>query len=122
MKNLTLSQIASTAIALKRYELRHGAPPPALASLVPEFLPRIPLDYMDDQPLRYRVNGSGAVTLYSVAEDGVDNGGDAASFGSTPPNQNADPWTSRDWVWPQTIVGAKQGQLSHIDLGVALGL
>ena len=42
MKNLTLNQMASTAIALKRYQLRQGQLPKALASLVPEFLPGLP--------------------------------------------------------------------------------
>lgn len=115
MKNFTLSQMVSAAIAVKRYEMRHGTPPPTLADLVPEFLARIPLDYMDGQPLRYRVNPAGGVTLlYSVGEDGVDNGGDAASFGSGHPGESADPWTGKDWVWPQTVARAKASELSQI--------
>lgn len=102
MKELTLSQMVSTAIALKRYELRNGRPPATLASLVPEFLPRLPLDYMDGRPLRYQVNASGAVTLYSVGEDGVDNGGVPAPL-SEAPGQSADPWTGLDWVWPRPV-------------------
>lgn len=114
MKNLTLGQMVSAAIALKRYELRHGTSPATLADLVPEFLARIPLDYIDGQPLRYRLNARGGFTLYSVGEDGVDNGGDAASFGSGHPEESADSWTGLDWVWPRTVAPAKAGELSQI--------
>ena len=42
MKNLTLHQMVSAAVALKRYELRHGQLPQSLALLVPEFLAQAP--------------------------------------------------------------------------------
>jgi hypothetical protein len=100
MKNLTLNQMASTAIALKRYQLLHGQLPAALASLVPEFLPACPRDYMNGQDLRYRSNGDGSFTLYSVAEDGVDDGGDPSSADSSNSKQPTRPWMGRDWVWP----------------------
>ncbi|HNQ72044.1 MAG TPA: hypothetical protein PKN95_00375 [Verrucomicrobiota bacterium] len=59
-----------TAIALKRYSLRHGNYPAKLDALVPEFLPAVPVDYMDGNPIKYRLNGDGSFTLYSVGEDG----------------------------------------------------
>jgi hypothetical protein len=94
----TLRELALTAIALKRYELRHGKPAPNLAALVPEFLPELPRDYMDGKPLRYRLNADGSFLLYSVGQDGQDDGGDATptSGAGTKPNlQNG-----RDIVWP----------------------
>ena len=102
MKNLTLNQMVSTVIALKRYQLRHGRLPAALAALVPDFLPVAPRDYMDGQPLRYRGNSDGSFTLYSVAEDAVDDGGDPSSADSPNLRQPARPWTGRDWVWPRS--------------------
>src|SRR5262249_39741656 len=51
MKNLTLNDMVITAIAIKRYELQHGKPPPDLAALVPHFLAAVPRDLMDGQPL-----------------------------------------------------------------------
>ena len=92
----TEQQLAVTAVALKRYELRHGEPPKSLEPLVPEFLPTLPYDPMSAKPLVYRLKPDGGFTLYSVGEDGQDNGGDpnpasGAGFGL---------WEGRDAVWP----------------------
>jgi uncharacterized protein YerC len=86
------------AIALKRYALRHGAPPSSLTSLVPEFLPALPIDYMDGQPLKYRLQPDGQFLLYSVGEDGKDDGGDS----SLRPGQTnlRIAWDRKDVVWP----------------------
>jgi hypothetical protein len=93
----TQRRLAVAAVALKRYELRHGQAAPNLDALTPEFLPAVPLDCMSGEPLRYRINGDGTITLYSVGEDGKDNGGDA-----NPVQPHADPgfWNGRDAVWP----------------------
>jgi hypothetical protein len=64
------------AIALRRFQLRHGQLPPSLEALVPEFLPAVPYDCMVGQPLRYRLKADGGYVLYSVGEDGKDDGGD----------------------------------------------
>ena len=86
-----------TAIALKRYQLRCGKAAPSLAALVPELLPQLPTDYMDGQPLRYRSNADGTFALYSVGEDGQDDGGDPA----LPELRNRPRlWDGRDAVWP----------------------
>jgi hypothetical protein len=63
------------AVAAERYRLGHGDWPRALADLVPAYLPAVPLDPFDGQPLRYRRTDGGAV-VYSVGEDGRDDGGD----------------------------------------------
>ena len=94
----TFRSLTVTAIALKRYELRHGKLAPALTDLVPEFLPSVPLDFMNGQPLRYRLNADGTFRLYSVGEDGRDDEGDprpaeaGGSFRTI--------FAGRDWVWP----------------------
>jgi len=92
-------QMAVTAIALKRCQLRHGSHPADLAALVPEFLPAVPRDPVDGQPLRYRRSGEQSFSLYSIGADGEDNGGDAntAEAGS-----KSLAWQNgRDWIWPQ---------------------
>jgi hypothetical protein len=90
----THRQLALTAIALHRYHLRHGKFPDALVSLVPEFLPEHPVDYMDGQKLRYRLD-NGTFVLWSVGEDGKDDGG-------TPDQTDPyNPWSGPDFVWPQ---------------------
>jgi len=92
-------QMVIVAIALKRHQLRHGNLPSNLDALVPEFLPAVPRDSADGQPLRYRVNDAGTFLLYSIGEDGKDDGGNPK-----PANENSKSlqWQQgRDWVWPQ---------------------
>ena len=85
------------AIALHRYRLRHGRWPEQLAALVPEFLPAVPRDWMDGNPLRYRLDADGSFTLYSVGSNGVDEGGDPR------PEKGDSHYLlhGRDVVWPQ---------------------
>jgi hypothetical protein len=91
-------QLAVTAIALKRHQLRHGSLPSELVALVPELLPAVPRDPVDGKPLRYHPKPDGTFLLYSIGEDAVDDGGDAKS--AKDPKSRA--WQrGRDWVWPQ---------------------
>ena len=87
------------AIAVKRYQLRHGAPPPSLEALTPEFLPALPYDPMSGKALCYRLEPNGGFLLYSVGEDGKDDGGDpGAASGNT-----YGLWEGRDAVWPVAV-------------------
>ncbi len=93
----TQRRLAVTAIALERYRRQHGQYPPSLDALVPQCLPFVPRDCMSGQPLRYQPRDRETFLLYSVGEDGRDNGGDA-----TPAQPNAKPglWEGRDAAWP----------------------
>jgi len=66
--------LARTALAIERYRLATGQVPERLAELVPQYLDTVPLDPFDGRPLRYRRTDAG-YRLYSVMEDGQDNGG-----------------------------------------------
>ena len=63
-----------TTLALAEYFRKQQQFPDTLGELVPDYLPRLPMDYADRQTLRYRRTGNGYV-LYSIGPDGVDNGG-----------------------------------------------
>ena len=89
-------QLTLAAIALKRFQLRHGKLPQNLEALVPEFLPVRPYDYMSAKTLGYRLKDKGSYALYSVGDDGKDDGGDPAPSPGTP----AGLWAGRDAVWP----------------------
>ena len=89
----TSAEIAKTAIAIKRYELREGKLPYSLEALVPEFLPDVPIDYMDGKALRYCVDSEDTFVLYSIGVDGEDAHGD----GTYTTNNRA----TRDIIWPQ---------------------
>jgi len=90
--------LTTTAIALKRHDLRHGSAAATLAALVPEFLREIPRDIYDGLPLRYRPGEGGSYLLYSIGKDERDDGGDPV-----PPNKGSQNFhfiNGRDWVWP----------------------
>jgi hypothetical protein len=99
--------LAVTAIALKRYELKHGQLPEKLEQLVPEFLSAVPIDCFYGKPLHYRLQPAGTFLLYSVGEDGHDDGGDPTSMD---PASHSFSWLSpkvRDLVWPQPATQAE---------------
>ena len=94
----TVANMVTAAIALERFRLSHHAYPEALANLVPEFLQSVPVDCMDGRDLRYRLNPDGTYLLYSVGDDGIDDGGDAR------PKEGASAsfwYYGRDLVWPR---------------------
>ena len=108
MRLETARQIVITAIALKRYQLQRAQWPDQLSELVPQYLPAVPQDAMTGQSLAYHRKSDGTFLLYSVGEDGVDNGGDPtfpkdgenASFNWLNPK-------AHDWVWPQPATRAQ---------------
>ena len=91
-------EMAVTAIALKRYSVRHGKLAPNLDALVPEFLLQPPKDFFDGQPHRYHLRADGSFLLYSVNEDGKDDGGDPSP--TSPASLNYSLGNGRDMVWP----------------------
>ena len=88
---LSISHMAATVAVLERHRLATGGYPKTLADLMPRFLPAMPLDPMDNQPLRYRLNTDGTFTLYSVGPNHTDDGGVMSK------SKDAE---HPDWVWP----------------------
>lgn len=87
----TTAQLAITVCALERHRLAHGSYPETLDQLVPAFLPEPPLDPMTGQPFHYRRTDDGWFLLYSVGEDGKDDGGVFRAEKGEP---------IKDWPWP----------------------
>jgi hypothetical protein len=67
-------------LAMQRFKLKYGRGPTMLAEVVPEFLPRAPLDPFDGQPLRLSVEGQ-RIRIYSIGDDGKDDGGESDGRG-----------------------------------------
>ena len=77
-------RIAQAALAVERYRLaNNNAVPPALATLVPQFLAQVPADPFDGQPLRYNKTSSTAFVVYSIGQDRQDDGGFPKPPGAT---------------------------------------
>jgi hypothetical protein len=96
----TERRMVITVVALERYRLRHGEYPARLEDLTPDFLKKVPIDFMDGKPLRYRRNNDGTFLLYSVGEDGKDDGGDGSPVVTDPNSFKHWYHQMRDAVWP----------------------
>jgi len=68
-------RVARAALAVERFRAANTKLPDQLGELSPAFLERFPDDPFDGQPLRYKKLAKGYV-VYSVGEDGKDDGGD----------------------------------------------
>jgi len=81
------ARAVDAVIAVERFRREHGRLPKGFEELVPKFLPQVPTDPYNGQPMRYAVKEGGYV-IYSVGINGVDDGGHG--------NENLEP----DLVFP----------------------
>jgi len=73
-------------VAVRRYVLVHGEPPPDLAEATRDAgLSCVPTDPFSGQPMRYKVV-NGKPVVYSVGQNLTDDGGTAESFDTRPPS------------------------------------
>ena len=83
--------IAKTAVALERYYLNQKAYPKSLTELVPQYLPAVPIDPIDQSPLRYQQLPSNQFKLYSIGANETDDAGEIHQ------DNNKGDWV---WRWP----------------------
>jgi hypothetical protein len=89
-----LDEVA-VACAIERFRLSNGSLPKILDELKPQFLSTIPKDLKVAGPLKYHRTENGYV-LYSVGQDGVDNGGVPEKIVMV---KGRHPAQEGDWVW-----------------------
>ncbi len=70
----TEREVVRARLAYERYRAEHGEYPSEPVELVPQYLSSLPRDFFDGKPLRYSVPER---VLYSVGENGADDGGSA---------------------------------------------
>ncbi len=87
----TMNYLSRIVCALERHRLAHGSYPETLDALVPAFLPKPLLDPMNAKPFQYHRTDDGWFVLYSVGEDGKDDGGVFRAQAKGP---------ILDWPWP----------------------
>ena len=73
-RNQSRLRAVYTSLGIERYRLSNGTLPDSLNTLVPRFLSEVPADPFDGRPLRYKKLTRGYV-VYSVGQDGKDDGG-----------------------------------------------
>ncbi len=74
IRTIARLRTADVALAIQRYRLATGSLPDSLEELVPSYLDAVPKDPFDGKDLRYKKLDIGFV-VYSVGEDGKDDGG-----------------------------------------------
>ena len=74
LRTVAILRAARIALALERHRNAREKLPKELSDLVPTFLEDVPTDPFDGIPLRYKRLIKGYL-LYSIGEDGVDDGG-----------------------------------------------
>ena len=82
------------ACALERFRRAQGQYPPDLRALQPTFLAQFPPDPITGNAFQYRRDDNGYI-LYSVAINGVDDGGTGNVFMDRPDDRTRLP----DWAW-----------------------
>ena len=75
LKYETHRQMAITAVALKRHQLKQGKLPADLSALVPDSLPALPRNFLSSDPLIYERLSDEQFTLRSFGENGQDDRG-----------------------------------------------
>jgi hypothetical protein len=73
-EGITHQRLVMTALAIEQFSNQNRQIPEKFDELVPLFLPAVPADPFDGEPLRYHRLANGYV-IYSVGRDGEDNGG-----------------------------------------------
>ncbi len=83
-RRLALRRMAATALAMRMYEVDHGARPDTLEQLVPQYLPAVPDDPFFDgkRPIAYAPDVDKPV-LYSVFLNGIDDHGEHVPYKGT---------------------------------------
>ena len=71
-------RLLTAELAVRCYQSEQGRVPTGLEQLVPKYLQRVPSDPFNGSPMIYRHQGTNWL-LYSVGEDGVDDGGKPVS-------------------------------------------
>jgi hypothetical protein len=91
---------AIVACALERFFITNGRYLERLEALVPQFLVSVPLDPVDQMPLRYNLAGSGRYRIWCIGMDGLDNDGQVnPGPGDNPASILSKPEYQGDWTW-----------------------
>jgi hypothetical protein len=99
-RGMATRRLAAVALAIRWYAVDHGGKTPEkLSDLVPQYLPAVPLDaFAVNQSLRYIPDPTRPI-LYSVSQDGTDDGGSERVTVKNPRSSGApDKWLEADYV------------------------
>lgn len=89
VRSIAQLHTARAGLAVERYRLAAGKFPDTLGDLIPTYLDAVPKDPFDGEDLRYKKLETGFV-VYSIGEDGSDDGGKEKPRKRTKPPAPAD--------------------------------
>jgi hypothetical protein len=72
-----MHRLSRLGLAATAYRLKHGKLPTTPDALIPDFIPRLPVDPFDGKPMRMKTDGPDLV-FYSIGPDQKDDGGKKA--------------------------------------------
>jgi hypothetical protein len=73
-RSLAFFRCVPAVFAAERYRIATGQFPASIAALVPDYLPSVPIDPYDGEPIRMVLSDEG-LAAYSVGENTTDDGG-----------------------------------------------
>ncbi len=100
-------EMAATAIALKRFQLKNGHFPDSLAELLPAYLKSAPTDFADGQPMRYKLDPDGLFLLYSVELNGASNHSRLGPAKKSEKLRSSNGPDGKNLVWPKPATDAE---------------
>jgi hypothetical protein len=80
-RSTTVNRLLQTELAIRLYQQEWGELPTELRELTPNCLSNTLIDPYSNQPFVYQITETGFL-LYSVGQDGADDGGSFADFDS----------------------------------------
>lgn len=122
-RGLAERRMAAVLLAIRLYQLDHdGSSPPTLAALVPAYLPAVPIDPFSPQAaaLRY-VAAPGSEVIYSVGENGNDDGAATRPTMQNNSNRQLSTWEMMDAVVPFHPAPPRQRTTLPEDMSMGVG-
>jgi hypothetical protein len=104
-RGLAERRVAALAMAIALYRSDHnGNWPETLDELAPNYIAPVPIDPFSPSasPMRYSPNAPGGPIIYSVGENGIDDGGSEQVLDPTNKHQPPSPWDRLDGTFHLT--------------------
>ncbi len=101
-RTITNRNATALALAIHRYHRVNDRWPESMEDLLDGWISEPPIDRFTGEPLRFKIDDLGQLTVYGLGPDGDDDGGDRADAGQRPFVDLKQP-SDGDWIYWPTI-------------------